>query len=216
MKQFTFKEEDKGKIKEAVANLEQATSGELVLYFARKSDNYPGAGWKFAGIIGGSTAFIIGLLSYLWMLPAWLTPMLIGILILSLMLVAYFLAVFVPDLRISLSSAHIVAQRVLTRARDVFLEEEVFKTTDRIGILVYISELEQKVVVLGDSGINSKISKEDWTHIVDTIVLGIKHQQIAQGIVNAVSICQDLLLKHGFTNIEKTENELSDDIRIEE
>ena len=216
MKQFTFKEEDKDKIKEAVASLEQATSGELVLYFARKSDNYPGAGWKFAGIIGGSTAFIIGLLSYLWMLPAWLTPMVISILILSLMVVAYLLAVFIPDLRISLSSAHIVVQRVLTKARDVFLEEEVFKTTDRIGILVFISELEQKVVVLGDSGINSKISKEDWTHIVDTIVLGIKHQQIAQGIVNAVSICQDLLLKHGFTNIEKAENELSDDIRIEE
>jgi putative membrane protein len=186
------------------------------LYFARKSDNYPGAGWKFAGIIGGSTAFIIGLLSYLWMLSGWFTPMVISILILSLMVVAYFLAVFVPDLRISLSSAHIVEQRVLTKARDVFLEEEVFKTNDRIGILIYISELEQKVVVLGDSGINSKISKEDWTHIVDTIVLGIKHKQIAQGIVNAVSICQDLLLKHGFTNIEKTENELSDDIRIEE
>jgi putative membrane protein len=216
MKQFTFKEEDKDKIKVAVANLEQATSGELVLYFARKSDNYPGAGWKFAGIIGGSTAFIIGLLSYLWMLPAWFTPMVISILILSLMVVAYLLAVFVPDLRISLSSAHIVAQRVLTKARDVFLEEEVFKTNDRIGILVYISELEQKVVILGDSGINSKITKEDWTHIVDTIVLGIKHQQIAQGIVNAVSICQDLLLKHGFTNIEKEENELSDDIRIED
>lgn len=216
MKQFTFKEEDKDKIKVAVANLEQATSGELVLYFARKSDNYPGAGWKFAGIIGGSAAFVIGLLSYLWMLPAWFTPMVISILILSLMVVAYLLAVFVPDLRISLSSAHIVAQRVLTKARDVFLEEEVFKTNDRIGILVYISELEQKVVILGDSGINSKISKEDWTHIVDTIVLGIKHQQIAQGIVNAVSICQDLLLKHGFTNIEKAENELSDEIRIED
>jgi len=216
MKQFKFKDEDKEKIKAAVASLEQATSGELVLYFARKSDNYPGAGWKFAGIISGSTAFIIGLLSYLWMLPGWLTPLVISILIISLMVITYFLAVFVPDLRISLSSGQIVEQRVLTRARDVFLEEEVFKTKDRIGILVYISELEQKVVVLGDSGVNSKISKEDWTHIVDTIVLGIKHQQIAQGIVNAISICKDLLLKHGFTNIEKEGNELSDDIIIED
>jgi len=95
MKQFKFKEEDKDKIKAAVASLEQATAGELVLYFARKSDNYPGAGWKFAGIIGGSTAFIIGLLSYLWMLPGWFTPLVISILILSLMVVAYFLAVFV-------------------------------------------------------------------------------------------------------------------------
>ena len=216
MKKFTFSQEDKDKIKEAVGTLEQATAGELVLYFARKSDNYPGAGWKFSGIIGGSAAFIIGLLSYLWMLPSWLTPMIISILILSLMIVSFLLAVFVPDLRISLSSSTIVSQRVLTKARDIFLEEEVFKTNERIGILIYISELEHKVVILGDSGINAKITKDDWTHIVDTITLGIKHEQIAQGIVNSVAICKDLLLKHGFSNVEKEENELSDDIRIEE
>ena len=216
MQKFKFNQEDKDKIKEAVANFEAETAGEMVLYYARKSDNYPGAGWKFAGIIGGGAAFTFALLSYLWMLPTWLTPMVISILILSLMVVAYLLAVFVPDLRISLSAGHIVSQRVLTKARDIFLEEEIFKTADRIGILVYISELEHKVVVLGDSGINAKISKEDWTHIVDTIVLGIKHQQIAQGIINAVAICKDLLLKHGFTNVEKAANELSDDIRIEE
>lgn len=113
-------------------------------------------------------------------------------------------------------SSGIISHRVLTKARDVFLQEEIFKTTDRIGVLVYISEFEQKVVVLGDSGINQKITKEDWTHIVDTIVLGIKHGQVAQGIVNAVSICEDLLLKHGFTNVEKADNELSDEIRIED
>ena len=216
MKKFTFSQDDKDKIKEAVSKLEKATAGELVLYFARKSDDYPGAGWKFAAMIGGSVAFIIGLLSYLWMLPAWLTPMIISILIFGLMLIGYLMAIFVPPLRISFISGSVVSHRVLTKARDVFLEEEIFKTNSRIGILVYISELEQKVVVLGDSGINKKISKEDWKHIVDTIVLGIKHEQVAQGIVNAVSICQDLLLKHGFTNVEKDDNELSDEIRIEE
>jgi len=52
-------------------------------------------------------------------------------------------------------------------------------------------------------------------HIVDTIVLGFKHEQVAQGILNSIAICQDLLLKHGFTNVDKEENELSDEIRIE-
>jgi putative membrane protein len=216
MKKFSFSQEDKDKIKQAVAELEAATAGELVLYFARKSDNYPGAGWKFAALTGGSIALVIGVLSYLWLLPTWLTPMFVSTLILSLMLLAYLLTVFVPALRLSFIASHTVSHRVLTKARDIFLQEEIFKTEQRIGILIYISELEQKVVVLGDSGINSKISKEDWTHIVDTIVLGIKHQQIAQGIVNAVSICKDLLLKFEFTNVEKDDNELSDEIRIEE
>jgi putative membrane protein len=132
------------------------------------------------------------------------------------MIIAYLLAIFIPDLRLSLSSNHVVSQRVLTKARDVFLQEEVFKTKDRIGILIYISEFEHKVVVLGDTVINEKISKKDWKHIVDTIVLGIKHQQVSQGIVNAVNNCQELLLKNGFNNVEKDENELSDEIRVEE
>jgi putative membrane protein len=216
MKKFKFSQEDKDKIKEAVSKLEEATAGELVIYFARKSDSYPGAGWKFSAIIGSSISLIIGLLSYLWMLPVWLTPMYIAVLIFSLMLLAYILAVVIPPLRLSFMSNSIVSHRVVTKARDVFLQEEIFKTSGRIGVLLYISEFEHKVAVLGDSGINEKISKEDWKHIVDTIVLGIKHGQVAQGIVNAVSICQDLLLKHGFTNVEKAENELSDEIRIED
>jgi len=151
MKKNIFIQEDKDKIKEAVGNLEKATAGELVLYFARKSDNYPGAGWKFAAIVGSSTAVIIGLLAYFWMLPAWLTPFYSSILIFCLMLLAYILAVFIPNLRLSFMGSHIITHRVLTKARDVFLQEEVFKTQNRIGILIYISELEQKVVVLGDS-----------------------------------------------------------------
>jgi len=216
MKKFSFNQEDKDKIKDAVSNLEAQTAGELVIYFARKSDNYPGAGWKFSAITGGVSIAIIGLLSYYWMLPSWLTPLYISILVFSLMLAAYLLAVFIPHLRLSFMSGHLVSHRVLTKARDVFLQEEIFKTDDIIGILIYISELEQKVVVLGDTGINKKISKEDWKHIVDTIVLGIKHGQAVQGINNSISICQELLLKHGFTNIEKEENELPDDIIIED
>lgn len=216
MKKFSFNQEDKDKIKDAVGKLESVTSGELVIYFARKSDSYPGAGWKFSAMAGSATAAIIGLLSYFWLLPSWLTPLYISIVIFGLMLLAYLLAVLIPHLRLSFMAGHLVSHRVLTKARDVFLQEEIFKTDDRIGILIYISELEQKVVVLGDTGINKTISKEDWKHIVDTIVLGIKHEQVAQGIINSVSICQELLLKHGFTHIEKEENELSDDIIIEE
>ena len=216
MKKFKFSQEDKTNIKDAVAGLEKATAGELVLYFSRKSDKYPGAGWKFSSLVAAITVLIIGLMSYLWMLPAWLSPLFISVLVFSLMVLAYVLVYIMPNMKLSFTPAHVVSHRVLTKARDVFLQEEIFSTTDRIGILIYISEFEQKVVVLGDSGINSKIGKEDWKHIVDTIILGIKHGQVVQGVINAVTICQDLLLKHGFTNVEKADNELSDEIRIEE
>ena len=52
MDKFKFSQDEKDKIKATVAELEKNTAGELVLYFARKSDNYPGAGWKFSAIVG--------------------------------------------------------------------------------------------------------------------------------------------------------------------
>ncbi|MEN8247530.1 MAG: hypothetical protein ABFS32_01255 [Bacteroidota bacterium] len=216
MKKIKFSEDEKVRIKDAVTELEKTTAGELVLYFARKSDNYPGSRWKFSAIIGASVSLGIGLLSYLFILPTWLTPFTISVVILVLMILAYLLAIFIPNLRLSLSSNRTISKRVLTKARDVFLQEEVFKTKDRIGILIFISEFEHKVVVLGDSEINKKISGKDWKHIVDTIVLGIKHQQVAQGIVNSVTTCQELLLENGFTNVEKDGNELPNEIRVEE
>ncbi len=216
MSKFVFSDSDKDKIKEAVAALERQTAGELVIYFARKSDSYLGAAWKFAALMGLLVALLVGIMSYMWMLPEWFTPLFYSIMMVVVMLVAYLVVVLVPPMRLQLTSSATIDQRVLTRARDIFLQEEVFNTHDRIGILFYISELEHQVVVLGDTGINAKIKEKDWKHIVETIILGIKHGQVAQGIINAISICQDLLLEHGFTNVEKDDNELSDDIRIEE
>ena len=39
-------------------------------------------------------------------------------------------------------------------AMAAFVEEEVFSTRDRTGILLFLSLFEHRVVVLGDSGIN--------------------------------------------------------------
>ena len=94
------------------------------------------------------------------------------------------------------------------------LNEEVFKTIDRTGILIFISAEEHKVVVLADSGINAKVQHSDWDHIVELIVDGIKTEQLTEGIVNGINECKKLLLHHGFVVREDDTNELSDDIRI--
>lgn len=216
MSAFKFSDNDKNEIKEAVKNLEKESSGELVLYFAKSSHSYQGASWKLAGILGGLSLCIVILLSYLWLLPPFFSPIVICFTVLSMMALGLGLAAVSPKIRMSLVAAKIIEQAVITKARDVFLQEEVFKTSDRSGILIYISELEHEVVVLGDSGINEKIQDSAWLEVVNTIVKGIKQDETAQGIIKAIDLCRTLLLEHDFIVRADDANELSDDIRIEE
>jgi len=215
MKKFKFNDSDKELIRKAVEQLEKESAGELVLYFARKSDGYSGASWKFAAIAGGLSSFLLIVLSYLWLLPPVLTPIAIGATLLGIMIACFLITLFDTRIRLSFIPNAIIQHRVLTKARDIFLQEEVFNTKDRIGILIYISELEQQVVVLGDSGINQKIEQSDWKGVVNEVVTGIKENKVASGIVNAVEKCKNLLLAHEFTVRADDKNELSDDIRIE-
>lgn len=215
-KKFEFSDADKNQVKEAVQALEQKTAGEMVVYFARESDSYLMACWKLAGIFGTLFLALIATLSYLWLLPAAVSIMTICLVGIATVAVGFAIPYFVPSLRVSFTPKEIVGHRVLTKARDIFLQEEVFNTSDRIGILIYISELEHQVQVLGDSGINTKIEQEDWNEVLGLVVQGIKANKPAQGIASAIGKCEDLLLANDFVNVVKPDNELSDDMRIEE
>ncbi|MEO9803996.1 MAG: hypothetical protein ABJF04_12135 [Reichenbachiella sp.] len=215
-KKFEFSEADKQLVKEAVRELEQKTAGEMVVYFARSSDSYLMACWKLAGVFLTLYLSLIAVLSYLWLLPASASVLSICLLGIVTFLVGFAIPYFLHSLRVSFTPNEVVGHRVLTKARDIFLQEQVFDTGDRIGILIYISELEHQVQVLGDSGINAKIQQNDWNEILGLVIEGIKTNQPAQGIANAIKKCEALLLDNGFTNVVKPDNELSDDMRIED
>ena len=216
MNRFTFSDTDKQEIKQAVASLEQESSGEIVIYFAKNSHSYAGTSWKLGGILGGLTLVVIIVMSYMWLLPAMYTPIVVSLVVLVMMAIGYFMGALFPKMRLSVVPGKVMEQAVITKARDVFLQEEVFKTIDRTGILIYISELEHEVVVLGDSGINEKIQDHAWQDVVNSILRGVKSGAPAKGIVEAVNLCKSLLLDNGFVVRDGDTNELTDDIRIEE
>lgn len=211
-----FTSEQKQQITEAVAALEKESSGELVLYYAKNSDYYQGAAWKLTGIMGITFTLIAAFASYLWVLPALFTPIVLSLVIALVLVATYVLATLIPLLRVTITADVTVEHRVLTKARDMFLQEQVFNTVDRTGILIFISALERKVIVLGDSGINKKITQDDWKHVVELVVDGIKSKQMTDGILKAIEACKTLLLENGFSIKPNDTNELPDAIRIEE
>jgi len=213
-KRFKFTEQQKENVKKAIEDLENHSSGEIVPYFTYKSDSYDEANWKSSIVLSLIGAVTLGAASYFWLLPFAVTPLEDAIYILALMLIGFFIPIVYPPLLRTLISEEKMHQRVMESAMSVFLEQEIFKTRDRTGVLIYISELEHEVIVLADSGINAKVTSEDWEHVTAMVVDGIKKKEVDKGLVEAINACKKLLLDNGFTVRSDDDNELSDDLII--
>jgi len=214
MARFKFTDKEKEDIKAAVAALEKESSGEIVPYIVERSDDYAEAPWLMAAITGVATLATEGVLAYTWSSSSMSDPVFIAIATISLMAIAFTVTTFIFPLRSLLVSAQKKDERVFRRAEAAFLEEEVFNTIDRTGILIFISHLEHEVIVIGDSGINAKVGPKDWENVVKLVLDGIKKGEITQGLVAAIGSCKELLLEHDFVARENNTNELSNDLRI--
>ena len=100
------------------------------------------------------------------------------------------------------------------RAENAFLEEEVFNTMQRTGIMIFISFFEHEVIVMADRGINKVVEQKQWDKIVADIVTQIRAGNIIEGLEAGIKRCGELLLEKGFHKSANDENELHDDLRI--
>ena len=214
MKKFSFNTQQKKQISDAVKDAEKVTCGEIVPFIVPSSDPYSEASWYSASILGAVAALLVGALSYHWMLPFQVTPFEVAVFILGSLILGFILPLVLPVLRRMIIADDQKNHRVRQRARQAFLEEKVFQTEERVGILIFISMFERKVLVLGDEGINAKVKEEDWKEIVAALIEGIKKNQTTDGLVKAIGLGKDLLLKHGFVRKDTDFNELHDELRL--
>jgi putative membrane protein len=202
------------RIKAAVAEAENHSSGEIVPYYVDRSDDYDEAVWR-GGVLFGAVALLtfycIRTFSSIWM-PLDLTQVLFAILL--AVALGNGLTYWIPPLRRWLAGRRLLDRRVAARALEAFVAEEVFNTRDRSGILIFLSLFEHRVHVIGDSGINARVKPADWEDIVEIIVSGIKSGNAADGLVHAIEKC-GALLKHKEVVLRADDrNELSDNLRI--
>lgn len=123
---------------------------------------------------------------------------------------------FVPAAKRLFAGRALLERRVAQRAAEAFISEEVFKTRDRTGILIFLSLLERKVLVVGDAGINAKVEKNDWHDIVGRVVKGIRTGKPAEGLIEAIQQCGELLQRHGVTIRPDDQDELPDSLRLKD
>jgi putative membrane protein len=209
-----FSEADRTRIQAAVVEAEGKTSGEIVPYVVERSDGYEATEWRGGAICGGAVAIVFAVLHRLT--DIWLPLNFAGLVAVSIVafLAGMLLVRFIPALMRRLSGRELMAHHVARRAAEAFIAEEVFRTRERTGILLFVSLRERMVLVVGDAGINARVQKSDWENIVAMIVDGLKKGTPGDGMVRAIGACGALLEQQGVKRREDDTDELSDGLRM--
>ena len=203
-------------IRNAVAEVEKTTSGEVVPYVVGASDDYPETAWKgalFGALVVTAVAAAVHDLGGFWggSFAVWAAlPAAAGAAL------GFLAPRWNATVRRALADEQARVRRVQARAEAAFLSEEVFRTRERTGILLFLSLEERRVVVLGDSGINAKVEQREWDETVAEIVSGIKAGQPAAALVAGIRRCGKLLSRRGVEIRPDDRDELSDELRLED
>jgi putative membrane protein len=209
-----FSQADLAAIQAAVREAEARTSGEIVPFVAGRSDDYQNALWKGAALgalLGPMAALALHRWSTIWGIPMgiWIAlPAPLG------GAAGYLLALLHP-VRRWMAGEPALDARARRRAAVAFLEQEVFRTRGRTGILLFVSLFERRVVLLADSGIHQKVEEGDWGEITRRLAQGIRSGRPAPALIEAIRACGELLERHGVERQADDQDELSDELRLE-
>jgi putative membrane protein len=213
--QKRFSNEDLDRIKAAVHKAESNISGEIVPVFVEKSGFYSVANYR-AAVVAGSLVFLLVILfdRYIPTLAIY-DPLLIFLLVIMFGLVGALISNYIDLVRRFFIPQQHLDHATRQRAETAFLQEEVFNTRHRTGIMIFISFFEREVMVIADRGISKVVEQKEWDKMVQGIIQNIRMGKVVDGIEVAILRCGEILLEKGFLKTVDDVNELKDDLRIE-
>ena len=210
-----FSDADLEQVREAIARAETSNAGEIVPYLVGRVDDHDVARWRGA-TLGALTAVLLAVAVYayggfwwradiLWItLPAFTGAGL-----------GYMLA-GVPALGLGLLRGDEINRLVRLRAEAAFLEEEVFRTRDRTGILIFLAIHERRALILADAGINRALPEGVWQGLVDDLVQGSREDRAADALCATIERCGQVLQQHNVNSGIQDDDELNNGLRIRE
>ena len=209
---------DKERIVDTVKQVETDTGGEVVVFVADQSDEYSVARWRAA------VFFFLGFLAIVLairpVVSDWV-PVLLGnnlsLIILGIIagLAGGLLTPGIPMLKRAFVLDREFSREVSKAAAEAFIAEEVFATTLRNGVLIFVSELERMFEVVADSGIDSRIDDNEWVAVIDRMIEEHETAGLTNAIVTGVEACGDLFARE-IPNLANQRNELDDQVRENE
>ena len=224
IKKLKLKEEDFSAIKNAVAEAEAKTTGEIAIAVTPESARY--CFWELLA------ADCVGMLMLLAMIPfsekilalyrmlywqnepKWILPVFYIISCLAAVLIAFYICNIPAVDRLVIPPA-VRKTCVTNRAMRYFTECGIYDTAEHSGILIFVSYMERQVRIVADSGIAKHISQDLWNLIADELAENLRRGEAAKAFTTAIEKCGQLLAEK-FPAHEENPNEFPDGLVIVE
>jgi putative membrane protein len=213
-----FRDEDLQRIKDSVKEAEKNMSGEIVPVIVERSGVYAIANYK-ASLISGTFFFILMIFLDRYIIEdashtLYYDPLFIFAVVMAGGALGALLPNLLPSVKRWLIPRSYLDESCRQSAENAFLEEEVFNTRHRTGIMIFISFFEHEVIVMADRGISKVVEQREWDRIVAELVSHIRSGKVVEGIEAGIKRCGEILLEKGFNKTPDDINELRDDLRI--
>lgn len=203
----TLSTADHARIAEAIRAAEAETAGEIYCVVARSSDSYfyPAAFFVALAVMLASLIAAFAL-EYWWFsirLPVFWSAVALAL------AAAWLVLLLAPGFRMHFVPRRLRYRRAHDNALKQFLARNVHITTERTGVLVFVSLAERYAEVVADAGIDAKVPQETWNGLVAELVEHARGDRLADGFVSAIAAVGALLSTH-FPHRPDDANELDD------
>ncbi len=197
-------DDEKLRISAAIAAVEQKSRGELVTVIAGSSDEYRYIPILWAALLALLVpALLASLGNPLPEYAAYLVQ-------LCTFLGSAALFALTP-LKMHLIPGPVKKQRAGRHAREQFFRQNLHRTREHTGVLLFVSVAERYVEIIADSGINDVVYSSAWQGMVNDFILHVKQRRIADGFITTIAACGTLLEQHfpaSDENIDELPNHL--------
>lgn len=206
--------QEHNRLDQRVAEAEKRTGAQIVLAVVERSDSYAEIPWKAFALAVSATSLLVFFQAILW--PDWFTHMaLLHALATTLAAgaVCALMAVSLPRFARLFLNEHRKEMEVRQHAESLFLSHQLFATRKRSGILLLVSLFERQVILLPDTGISERLSREATQEIISVMTPSLASGEVARALEEGLEKLEEILA--ATATGEALENELPDEI-IEE
>jgi uncharacterized membrane protein len=100
---------------------------------------------------------------------------------------------------------------ILDRASWIFKRIGMHQTKERNGVLFYLAVRNRKFAIIGDAGINAKVSEGFWDKIKGIMEDDFREKNFTEGLAKGILMAGNQL-REQFPHLATDVNELSDEI----
>ncbi len=180
--------EEQARLASVISDVEDETSGEIVLVIAEQAGHYRAVPLLWA---------LLAALVTPWPL-IWLTMISTSRIFLIQLAVALALSLVLswPKLRFALVPRSIKHAQAHEAASREFLRRGMTRTREKTGVLIYLALAEHHAEILVDAGIADRVDAAIWAEIIANLTRAIRDRRMIEGLEEAIRRTGAILAEH--------------------